>query len=54
MDITGGAGVDYALETTGVPAVLRQTVDALAVRGTAGPDRQAKIGAEVAFETGRR
>ena len=35
MEITGGAGVDYALETTGVPPVLRQTVDALAVRGTA-------------------
>ena len=52
MDITGGAGVDYALETTGVPPVLRQCVDALAVRGTAGLIGQAKIGAEVAFETG--
>jgi aryl-alcohol dehydrogenase len=52
MDITHGAGVDYALETTGVPPVLRQTVDALAVRGTAGLIGQAKIGAEVAFETG--
>lgn len=52
MEITGGAGVEYALETTGVPAVLRQTVDALAVRGTAGLIGQAKIGAEVSFETG--
>ena len=51
-EITGGAGVDYALETTGVPAVLRQAVDALAVRGTAGLLGQAQIGAEVAFETG--
>ncbi len=52
MEITGGAGVDYALETTGVPSVLRQCVDALAVRGVAGLLGQAPIGSEVAFETG--
>ena len=51
-DLTGGAGVDYALETTGVPGVLRQAVDSLAVRGVAGLLGQAPIGSEVAFETG--
>ena len=51
-ELTGGAGVEYALETTGVPAVLRQAVDSLAVRGVAGLLGQAPIGSEVAFETG--
>ena len=51
-ELTGGAGVDYALETTGVPGVLRQAVDSLAVRGVAGLLGQAPIGSEVAFETG--
>lgn len=32
--ITGGAGVDAGIETTGVPAVQRAAVDALAYRGT--------------------
>ena len=30
----GGFGVDYALDTTGLPPVIRQAVDALAPRGT--------------------
>ncbi len=30
-----GSGVDYALDTTGVPALIRQAVDALRQRGTA-------------------
>lgn len=51
-ELTGGAGVGYALETTGVPGVLRQAVDSLAVRGVAGLLGQAPIGSEVAFETG--
>ena len=51
-ELTGGNGVDYALETTGVPSVLRQAVDSLAVRGVAGLLGQAPIGSEVAFETG--
>ncbi|MBT0567798.1 NAD(P)-dependent alcohol dehydrogenase [Williamsia sp. CHRR-6] len=52
MDITAGAGVNYALETTGVPPVLRQAVDSLAIRGVAGLLGQAPIGSEVALETG--
>ena len=30
-----GSGVDYALDTTGIPALIRQAVDALRQRGTA-------------------
>jgi aryl-alcohol dehydrogenase len=30
-----GSGVDYALDTTGLPALIRQAVDALRQRGTA-------------------
>jgi aryl-alcohol dehydrogenase len=51
-ELTSGAGVDYALETTGVPGVLRQAVDSLAVRGTAGLVGQAPVGSEVPLETG--
>lgn len=32
--ITGGKGINYAVDTTAVPAVLRQAADALALRGT--------------------
>ncbi|MGI3224184.1 NAD(P)-dependent alcohol dehydrogenase [Streptomyces sp. GTA36] len=35
-DLTGGLGVDYSLETTAVPTVLRQAVDALNHGGTCG------------------
>lgn len=34
-EITGG-GVQFSLETTGIPLVVRQAVDALGVRGTCG------------------
>jgi S-(hydroxymethyl)glutathione dehydrogenase / alcohol dehydrogenase len=34
-DLTGGAGVDHALEMVGSPALVRQAVASLAVRGTA-------------------
>jgi S-(hydroxymethyl)glutathione dehydrogenase/alcohol dehydrogenase len=33
-ELTGGAGVDHALEAVGNPALVRQAVEALAVRGT--------------------
>ncbi|WP_052493417.1 zinc-binding dehydrogenase [Rhodococcus sp. MEB064] len=52
MTIIGETGIEYALETTGVPAVPRQAVDSLAIRGVAGLLGQATPGAEVAFETG--
>ncbi|MBA2810189.1 zinc-binding dehydrogenase [Streptomyces sp. KM273126] len=35
-EITGGRGVTHAVESSGVPALLRQASDALAVRGTVG------------------
>ncbi|HUB76307.1 MAG TPA: NAD(P)-dependent alcohol dehydrogenase [Solirubrobacteraceae bacterium] len=47
--ITGG-GADFALETTGVPAVLRTAVDCLTPRGTAGVIGAPPFGAEVALD----
>jgi aryl-alcohol dehydrogenase len=35
-DLTGGRGVDHALEASGIPAVLRQAIDGLAPLGTCG------------------
>jgi aryl-alcohol dehydrogenase len=35
-ELTDGRGVDFALEATGIPAVLRQAIDALAPMGTCG------------------
>jgi S-(hydroxymethyl)glutathione dehydrogenase/alcohol dehydrogenase len=34
-ELTGGAGVDHALDMVGSPALIRQAVESLAVRGTA-------------------
>lgn len=34
-DLTGGLGVDHALEVVGLPSLVRQAVECLAVRGTA-------------------
>ncbi|MEU5281043.1 NAD(P)-dependent alcohol dehydrogenase [Streptomyces asoensis] len=50
--ITRGEGVHYALDTTAVPAVLRQAAAALAVRGTLALVGAAKPGTEVNFEIG--
>ena len=47
--ITGG-GADYSLETTAVPAVLRQAVDALAPLGTCGLVGAAPLGTEVSLD----
>ncbi|WP_156680870.1 NAD(P)-dependent alcohol dehydrogenase [Sphingomonas profundi] len=47
--ITGG-GADFTLECTGVPAVLRQAVDALTVPGTCGVLGVAPCGAEVSLD----
>ncbi|MER5428218.1 NAD(P)-dependent alcohol dehydrogenase [Streptomyces sp. NPDC002588] len=49
-EITGGQGADGIVETTGVPAVLRQGVDALAARGTLVVVGAPPFGTEVALD----
>jgi aryl-alcohol dehydrogenase len=51
-DMTGGSGVDYVVDTTGIPALLRQAAEALGVRGTVALVGAAKPGTEVSFEIG--
>lgn len=51
-EITGGRGIDYALDTTGAPGVLRSAVDALAIRGTAALVGSSPEGTEIALEIG--
>lgn len=46
--LTGGAGADFTFEATGVIAVLRQAIDALAPRGTCGFVGASPAGSEVA------
>jgi aryl-alcohol dehydrogenase len=50
--ITHGDGVQYALDTTGVPAVLRQAATSLAIRGTLVLVGAAPAGTDVRFEIG--
>ncbi|WP_236863874.1 NAD(P)-dependent alcohol dehydrogenase [Brevibacterium daeguense] len=50
--ITGGEGVNYAVDTTAVPAVLGQIVEALAVRGTLVAVGNTQFGTEAPFEIG--
>jgi aryl-alcohol dehydrogenase len=50
--ITGQAGADFALESTGRPEVVRQAVDALGVRGTCGIVGAAPIGTAASFDMG--
>lgn len=45
-----GAGVDYALDTTGNPKVLRQAVDCLAVTGVCGLIGGSALGTETALD----
>lgn len=49
QELTGG-GVDYALETTGVPEVAEQTIDSLTQRGTAGIVGAPALGTEASFD----
>lgn len=51
-DITADAGVDYVVDTTGIPSLIRQAADALGVRGTVALVDAAKPGTEVSFEIG--
>ena len=45
-----GRGADFSLEATGIPAVLRQAVDALAIPGTCGFVGAAAPGVEVSLD----
>lgn len=51
-EITGGRGVEYAVDTTGVPAVVRQGVDSLAAQGRMALVAAASPGTEVSVEVG--
>jgi aryl-alcohol dehydrogenase len=48
--ITGGLGVNYAIETTGSPKVLRQAVDSLALLGVCGLIGGSRLGTEVTLD----
>lgn len=45
-----GAGVQYSLECTSIPAVFRQAVESLRIPGTCGLIGAAALGTEVTFE----
>lgn len=47
--ITGG-GADFTLESSGRPAVLRQAIDALAIRGVCGIVGAPALGTEASFD----
>ncbi len=48
-ELTGG-GVDFSVETTAVPAVFRQAVDALGSMGVCGLIGAARLGTEATFD----
>ncbi|MFC8178845.1 NAD(P)-dependent alcohol dehydrogenase [Rhodococcus sp. NPDC057297] len=50
--ITGGRGLDYTLDTTGVPSVLRTAADVLGTGGTVALIGAPAPGTEVSFEVG--
>jgi aryl-alcohol dehydrogenase len=49
LEVTGG-GVDFSLEATGRPQVLRQAIEALGTLGTCGIVGAAPLGAETSFD----
>ena len=49
-DATDGRGVDSAIDTTAVPAVVRSAIDLLAVRGTCAVVGAPPAGTEAAFD----
>lgn len=51
-EIIGDRGVDYVVDTTGRPELLRAAADAIAVRGTVALVGAAHPGTEVSFEVG--
>jgi aryl-alcohol dehydrogenase len=48
--VTGGEGVQYSLDCTGIPSVIRQAVDSLRLTGTCGVVGVAALGTEVALD----
>ncbi|MDB4894978.1 MAG: xylB, partial [Firmicutes bacterium] len=48
--ITGGQGVQYSLESTGRPQVLRQAIDALGILGVCGVVGAPSLGTEATFD----
>lgn len=52
MRITGDRGLDYAVDSTAVPAVLRQAAESLGILGTLALVGAAKSGTDVQFEIG--
>lgn len=48
--ITGGQGVQYSLEATGVPHIVRQAVDCLRLTGTCGIIGVAPLGTEIMLD----
>jgi len=50
--ITGDAGLDYVVDTTARPELLRQAADSIGVRGTVALVGGAKPGTEATFEVG--
>ena len=50
MELTDGAGVNFALDTTGIPAVVRQAAEVLALRGVCGIVGASPTGTELAFD----
>src|SRR3984893_3389489 len=46
----GGGGVDYSLDTSGKPSVLRQAIDVLGIRGTCGVVGAPPLGTEASFD----
>jgi aryl-alcohol dehydrogenase len=50
QQLTGGEGVQYALECTGIPSVCRQAVDALRLTGTCGIIGVSPLGTEILLD----
>ena len=48
--LTGGEGVQYSLECTGLPSVVRQAVDCLRLTGECGVIGVAPLGTEIALD----
>lgn len=49
-ELTGGSGVDYAVECTGVPAVIEAMLNSLSMRGTAATVGVPPSGAKVQID----